>query len=82
VVVSDVPGLNATVHAERDALLFKAGDPLALADQVARIAADIALRTRLVEAGRANAAAYTMASFAAGLEQVYREALASPMGTT
>ena len=80
VVVSDVPGLNATVHAELDALLFEAGDPSSLADQVCRIAADPQLRIRLVAAGFANAAAYTMDSFASKVEQIYLDALASRAG--
>jgi len=77
VVVSDVPGLNETVHAELDALLFEAGNPSLLAGQVLRIATDATLRSRLAQGGFANAAGYTMDSFASRLEQIYHDALAS-----
>jgi len=77
VVVSDVPGLNETVHAELDALLFEAGNPSSLAGQVLRIATDAPLRSRLGQAGFANVAGRTMDSFASRLEQIYYDALAS-----
>ena len=71
VVVSSVPGLNATVHDEVDTLLFKAADPQALAACIHRIAIDSALRGRLVAGGHANAAQYTMGAFSSKLEEIY-----------
>jgi glycosyltransferase involved in cell wall biosynthesis len=71
IVVSDVPGLSATVHAEIDAILFKAGDPRDLADCIRRVAQDSALRARLAVAGPRNAGRYTMDGFASQLEQIH-----------
>ena len=71
VIVASVPGLGSTVHADRDALLFKAGDVRALAECIRRLAVDPGLRARLVAAGIANADRYGMDVFSANLEQVY-----------
>lgn len=70
VVVSSAPGLDATVTAA-DALTFPPGDVEALAGCLERLAADGALRESLSRAGRANAARFTMDSFAAGLAARY-----------
>ena len=74
VVVSNVPGLNGTVHAESDALLFEAGDAPALADRILQIASNRQLRTRLMHGGSLNAARYTIDIFARELDQLYSEA--------
>lgn len=71
VVVSAVPGLGATVHADRDALTFPAGDIDALAACMERVARDADLRERLSLAGRANAARYSMSAFAESLSQIH-----------
>ena len=73
VVVSDVPGLSGTVHAEVDALVFKAGDAPALADQILRIASDAQLRRRLIRGGSLNAAQYSIETFASRLDQLYSD---------
>jgi glycosyltransferase involved in cell wall biosynthesis len=71
VVVSSVPGLESTVHADRDALLFRARDASGLAECIRRLAADRALRERLRTAGLDNSSRYTMDAFAAGMRDVY-----------
>jgi glycosyltransferase involved in cell wall biosynthesis len=71
VVVSRVPGLDATVHEEADALLFEAADSQALAARILRIASDSHLRSRLVIGGIANAAQYTMSAFSSKLKEIY-----------
>ncbi len=71
VVVANVPGLEATVHAGHDALLFPPGDASALAVEIRRIAEDAGLRASLAAGGLANAAHYTMDGFAASLKKIY-----------
>lgn len=71
VVVSGVPGLESTVRAESDALLFKPGDAVALAACIRRLAVDAALRVRLVAGGLVNSDRYTMEAFSASLEEIY-----------
>lgn len=71
VVVSRVPGLSSTVHADVDALVFDAGDPRGLADCVHRLAVDLALRERLVVGGVANAKRYSRENFDASIAGVY-----------
>jgi L-malate glycosyltransferase len=71
VVVSSVPGLEATVHSERDALLFEPGDARGLAECIRRVALDAGLRERLARGGISNSARFTMAAFSEGLNDVY-----------
>jgi glycosyltransferase involved in cell wall biosynthesis len=71
VVVADVPGLNATVHACQDALLFPAGDVEHLVACVRRVHADAGLRRRLQAAGLRNAARFSVEAFSTGLEALY-----------
>jgi glycosyltransferase involved in cell wall biosynthesis len=71
VVVASVPGLRSTVVADRDALLFEAGDASSLADCIRRLVEDPAIRERLIAGGLANSARYTMDAFAASLNEVY-----------
>ncbi len=56
VVCTDVPGAREVVTPEREALLVAPGDPMALADALARVLDDEALAPRLAAAGRARAA--------------------------
>jgi glycosyltransferase involved in cell wall biosynthesis len=81
VVVSNVPGLNGTVHAESDALVFEAGDAPALADRILQIASNRQLRTRLIHDGSLNAARYTIDIFARKLDQLYSEVRAWRSGS-
>jgi glycosyltransferase involved in cell wall biosynthesis len=71
VVVARAPGLEATVHEGRDALLFPVGDAAALAACIRRIADDRELRTRLAAGGLENSAQYTMEAYLSGLQDVY-----------
>ncbi|MFA5998213.1 MAG: glycosyltransferase family 4 protein [Candidatus Paceibacterota bacterium] len=48
-VATDIPGTNEAVYNEESGLLVPAGDDQALADAIARLFDDPALRTRLVE---------------------------------
>ena len=74
VIVSDVPGLASTVRAGDDALLFKAGDPRALADCVRRLRDDPLLRARLVAGGIANGSRFTIETFSRHLDEIYSAA--------
>jgi glycosyltransferase involved in cell wall biosynthesis len=71
VVVANVPGLNATVQHDVDALLFEAGDVEALAKNIGRLASDETLCKRLADAGLLNSTKYTASAFANGLEAIY-----------
>ncbi len=57
------------------ALLFPAGDAVALAAALSRVLDDLALRERLSRAGRERAARFTWERTAAATVAVYREAL-------
>ena len=70
-IVSRVPGLESTVHAELDSLLFEAGNAEALAAAIERLASDKGLRKRLAEGGRANSERFTMDAFASTLDKIY-----------
>lgn len=78
VVVSDATGLASSVHPEVDALVHRVGDADGLAAQVCRLHADDALRARLAEAGRLNAAKYSASAFAERLSQAYPGAAPGP----
>jgi glycosyltransferase involved in cell wall biosynthesis len=71
VIVSRVPGLESTVHADVDALLFKVGDVEDLAECITRLSQDTSLRIGLASAGLANAAHYSMDAFSASLDTLY-----------
>lgn len=71
VVAANVPGLNSTVTADVDALLFGPGDTNALAGCIRKLASDGTLCRRLGDAGLANAAKYTTRAFTDGLEAIY-----------
>ena len=51
VVTADTPAVREVLEDGRTALLVPAGDPDALAEALARLAGDAALRARLGEAG-------------------------------
>ena len=72
VVVSNVPGLSATVHGEVDALLFTPRDSHDLARCIRRVVGDRELRLRLAAAGLENAARYTMGGFARRLAEIHQ----------
>lgn len=71
VIVANVPGMSATVHAEHDALLFEAANVDALGEAICRLVEDTELRERLSKNGPANAARFTMDKFVEGLEEAY-----------
>lgn len=52
VVTTDVPGCREVIEHEKNGLLVPVRDARALADAIARLAADSALRTRMGKAGR------------------------------
>jgi len=59
VVAADSPGLRDSVRRDETGLLVPFGGDAALADALARVLGDTALRVRLAEAGRAWAARFT-----------------------
>jgi glycosyltransferase involved in cell wall biosynthesis len=69
VIATDAVGAAAggLVEHERTGLVVPAGDPRALRSALQRLRADAPLRARLGAAGRAAAAAYTPAAWAAGI---------------
>jgi glycosyltransferase involved in cell wall biosynthesis len=71
VIASDAVGAAAggLVRAERNGLIVKAGDPIALAAALRRLAEDPYLRTRLGDAGREDVAAYTHEAWAEGFSR-------------
>jgi glycosyltransferase involved in cell wall biosynthesis len=72
-VVTDVPGCRHFVTDGVEGLIVPPGDASALADALARLAGDAALRTRLGAAARAKVlAGYTEAAVEAGVETAYR----------
>jgi glycosyltransferase involved in cell wall biosynthesis len=68
VIASDAVGAAAggLVRDGRNGLVVPAGDPVALAAALRRLAGDGALRARFGEAGREDVAAYTYATWAEG----------------
>jgi glycosyltransferase-like protein len=72
VVASDLPAFREFLADGRDALLPAVGDAEALADAMARVMTDEALRRRLVAGGRAVVPAYTWTATAARHARVYQ----------
>ena len=68
VIASDAVGAAAggLVRDERNGLVVPAGDPIALAAALRRLAGESSLRTRLGEAGREDVSAYTHEAWAEG----------------
>jgi glycosyltransferase involved in cell wall biosynthesis len=75
VIAVDAGGHREIVTHDHDGLLAADGDPGALAEAVARIAGDQALRQRLVDAGRARAHDFAPGLHAARIMAVYRAIL-------
>ena len=63
VVATGTGGSSEYLADQANCLLFPPGDAEALAQRVRRLGDDLALRARLVEAGRRTAAGYTEAAF-------------------
>jgi glycosyltransferase involved in cell wall biosynthesis len=79
VVAAAIPGVTELVD-ERTAVLVPPGDPEALANAVARLAADPLARERLGRAGRMLAQRHTWANRARGILDEVASAMASPVG--
>ena len=78
-VVTDVPGCRHFVTDGVEGLIVPSGDAVALADALARLAGDAALRARLGTAARAKVlAGYTEDAVEAGVETAYRALMAIP----
>ncbi|MGD9695703.1 MAG: MSMEG_0565 family glycosyltransferase [Thermoleophilia bacterium] len=71
VVASDLPVLREFLADGRDCLMVPVGDAAALAGALARAMGDAALRSRLVDGGRATAARFTWAAAAEAHERFY-----------
>ena len=76
IVASDLPSLREVLQHERNAILVAPGDPAALADGIARLAADGALAERIARQAFADSAEYTWEKRAARLETVFEEVAA------
>jgi glycosyltransferase involved in cell wall biosynthesis len=79
VVAAAIPGVTELVD-ERTAVLVPPGDPEALADAVASLAADPLGRERLGRSGRMLAERHTWAHRARGILDEVAPAMASPVG--
>ena len=78
-IVTDVPGCRHFVTDGVEGLIVPPGDATALADALARLAGDAALRARLGAAARAKVlAGYTESAVEAGVETAYRALMAPP----
>jgi phosphatidyl-myo-inositol alpha-mannosyltransferase len=76
VVASDIPGYRDVARDDREAVLVPGGDPAALADGLRRVLDDPTLAGRLVEAGTARAAGFSMERLAARYVDLYETLLA------
>jgi phosphatidylinositol alpha-mannosyltransferase len=70
-VATDLPGYANVARAEREALLVRPGDPVALADALRRVLDDEAMAARLVEAGNRRAEELSMSNLATRYVEVY-----------
>ena len=78
VVASDVGGTREGVEVGQSALLVPSRDPRALADAVAQVAADGALRRRMGEAGVAFVREhFSLERYLDRTEEIYRQVLAN-----
>jgi glycosyltransferase involved in cell wall biosynthesis len=74
-------GVGEIVLDGETGLLSAPDDPAALAENMARLIADVELRARLGTAGRRRAESlYSLESCAAGILRVYEEAMEMPLG--
>ena len=76
VVASDISGYRDVARDGREAILVPGGDPAALADGLRRLLDDPSLAARLVEAGTARAANFSMERLAARYVDLYESLLA------
>jgi phosphatidylinositol alpha-mannosyltransferase len=76
VVASDISGYRDVARQEREAVLVPGGDPAALAGGLRRVLDDATLAGRLVEAGTARAASFSMERLAARYADLYETLLA------
>ncbi|MGA2319554.1 MAG: lysylphosphatidylglycerol synthase domain-containing protein [Solirubrobacteraceae bacterium] len=77
VVASDIPGYRDVVRDGRDGLLIPAGDALALAESLRRLALDPTGRARMAAAARARAERYAWPHVAAEVLDCYEQAIAT-----
>jgi glycosyltransferase involved in cell wall biosynthesis len=71
VIATRIPGADEQLG---DAALFcEPGDPASISDAIARVLADAALRTRLVDAGRLRATRFSPADYVAGALSFFDE---------
>src|SRR5207302_6696299 len=76
VVASDIAGYRDVARDGREAVLVPAGDVAALTDGLARVLDDPTLASRLVEAGTARAAGFSMERLATRYADLYENLLA------
>jgi phosphatidylinositol alpha-mannosyltransferase len=76
VVASDIAGYRDVARHDREAVLVPGGDPAALTDGLRRVLDDPILSGRLVEAGTARAAGFSMERLAGRYVELYETLLA------
>ena len=76
VVASDISGYRDVARQEKEAVLVPGGDPVALAGGLRRVLDDPTLAGRLVEAGTARAATFSMERLATRYADLYETLLA------
>ena len=76
VVASDISGYRDVARRDKEAVLVAGGDPVALAEGLRRVLDDSTLAGRLVEAGTARAASFSMERLAARYADLYETLLA------
>jgi phosphatidyl-myo-inositol alpha-mannosyltransferase len=76
VVASDIAGYRDVARQGKEAVLVPGGDPAALADGLRRVLDDPILSARLVDAGTARAATFSMERLAARYVDLYESLLA------
>ena len=76
VVASDISGYRDVAREDKEAVLVPGGDAAALADGLRRVLDDPTLAGRLVEAGTARAASFSMERLAARYADLYESLLA------
>lgn len=76
VVASDISGYRDVARQGKEAVLVAGGDPAALAEGLRRVLDDSTLAGRLIEAGTARAASFSMERLAARYVDLYESLLA------
>ncbi|HZI37863.1 MAG TPA: glycosyltransferase family 4 protein [Acidimicrobiia bacterium] len=76
VVASDISGYRDVARQDKEAVLVPGGDPAALAGGLRRVLDDATLAGRLVEAGTARAASFSMERLAGRYADLYETLLA------